>query len=235
MEVTAMLNNATIDKLINMKLKVMADTYIVQEQDPAYRDVPFSDRFTMMVDVLYNQRRDNRMKRLIKEAALDQPDASIMNIDYHSGRNLNRHEIEQLATCEYIVDSLNIFITGAAGSGKTYLACAFAMEALKQYITVRYVRMSDFLLDCTMAWDEKRYDKILHTYAKPKLLIIDEWLDIQPADAGLRPSSAPSSIKMAGMRRLVERIRRQKQSWTVSLTMGITSTSNIPIQQKLSR
>lgn len=175
-----MLNNATIDKLINMKLKVMADTYIVQEQDPAYRDVPFSDRFTMMVDVLYNQRRDNRMKRLIKEAALDQPDASIMNIDYHSGRNLNRHEIEQLATCEYIVDSLNIFITGAAGSGKTYLACAFAMEALKQYITVRYVRMSDFLLDCTMAWDEKRYDKVLHTYAKPKLLIIDEWLDIQP-------------------------------------------------------
>ena len=163
-----MLNNATIDKLINMKLKVMADTYIVQEQDPAYRDVPFSDRFTMMVDVLYNQRRDNRMKRLIKEAALDQPDASIMNIDYHSGRNLNRHEIEQLATCEYIVDSLNIFITGAAGSGKTYLACAFAMEALKQYITVRYVRMSDFLLDCTMAWDEKRYDKVLHTYAKPK-------------------------------------------------------------------
>ena len=103
-----------------------------------------------------------------------------MNIDYHSGRNLNRHEIEQLATCEYIVDSLNIFITGAAGSGKTYLACAFAMEALKQYITVRYVRMSDFLLDCTMAWDEKRYDKVLHTYAKPKLLIIDEWLDIQP-------------------------------------------------------
>ena len=180
MEVTAMLNNATIDKLINMKLKVMADTYIVQEQDPAYRDVPFSDRFTMMVDVLYNQRRDNRMKRLIKEAALDQPDASIMNIDYHSGRNLNRHEIEQLATCEYIVDSLNIFITGAAGSGKTYLACAFAMEALKQYITVRYVRMSDFLLDCTMAWDEKRYDKVLHTYDKPKLLIIDEWLDIQP-------------------------------------------------------
>ena len=29
MEVTVMLNNATIDKLITLKLKVMADAYIV--------------------------------------------------------------------------------------------------------------------------------------------------------------------------------------------------------------
>ncbi len=175
-----MLNNATIDKLIIMKLKVMADAYIVQEQDPSYRDIDFSDRLAMLVDAQYNQRQDNRMKRLVKKAALDQPDASIMNIDYHSGRNLNQRMIRQLATCEYIVDSLNIFITGATGSGKTYLACAFAMEALKQYITVRYVRLSDFLLECSVAWDEKRYDKVLQTYAKPKLLIIDEWLDMTP-------------------------------------------------------
>ena len=171
-----MLNNATIDKLITMKLKVMADAYIVQEQDPSYRDLDFSERFGMLVDAQYNQRQDNRMKRLIKTAALDQPDASVMNIDYHSGRNLDRKTIQRLATGEYIIDSLNIFITGATGSGKTYLACALAMEALKQYVTVKYTRLCDFLLECTVAWDEKHYDKVLQTYAKPKLLIIDEWL-----------------------------------------------------------
>ena len=56
-----MLNNATIDKLITMKLKVMADAYIVQEQDPSYRDTEFSDRLAMLVDAQYNQRQDNRM------------------------------------------------------------------------------------------------------------------------------------------------------------------------------
>lgn len=113
-----MLNNATIDKLIIMKLKVMADAYIVQEQDPSYREIGFSERLAMLVDAQYNQRQDNRMKRLVKTAALDQLDASIMNIDYHSGRNLNRRMIQKLATCEYIVDSLNIFITGPPAVGR---------------------------------------------------------------------------------------------------------------------
>ena len=52
--------------------------------------------------------------------------------------------IQKLPTCEYLVDSLNIFITGVTGRGKTYLPCALAMEALKQYITVKYVRLSNF-------------------------------------------------------------------------------------------
>ena len=155
----------------------------------------------MLVDAQYNQRRNNRMKRLVKEASLDQPDASVMNIDYHSGRSLNRRTIQQLATCEYIVDSLNIFITGATGSGKTYLACALAVEALKQYITVKYVRMADFLLECTVAWDEKRYDKVLQTYARPKLLIIDEWLDI-----------APNQNDLHAIKELVHRRRRKSST-----------------------
>ena len=171
-----MLNNATIDKLISMKLKVMADAYIVQEQDPSYRGADFSERLAMMVDAQYNQRQDNRMKRLIKLASLDQPDACVMNVDYHSGRTLKRDTILKLATCEYITEGLNVFITGATGSGKTYLSCALAMEALKQYISAKYVRMSDLLLDCNVAWGEKRFEKVLQTYARPKLLIIDEWL-----------------------------------------------------------
>ena len=51
--------------------------------------------------------------------------------------------------------------SNATSEYRGYLACALAMEALKQYITVKYVRMADFLLECTVAWDEKRYDKVL--------------------------------------------------------------------------
>ncbi len=200
-----MLNNVTVDKLINMHLKVMADNYIMQESDPQYRDLDFSERLGMMVDAQYNHRRDNRMARLIKEAGLDQPDASIMNIDFHSGRTLERRLIQQLATCDYIVDCLNIFITGATGSGKTYLACALAMEALKQFITVKYVRMADLLLECSIAWDNKQYDKVLRSYAKPRLLILDEWL-----------ADTPDKNELHTIKELIHRRRRRSSTIFVS-------------------
>lgn len=145
-----MTNHSTIDKLIEMRLTAMSDAFRNQLADAKMNDVPFEDRFGMIVDIEYNSRKNNRLKRLIKNAELDQPDASIMDIDYTSGRKLNKQLIKRLATCEYITEYRNIFITGATGSGKTYLACAFGMEACKQYFNTRYVRLPDLLIDLEM-------------------------------------------------------------------------------------
>ena len=86
----------------------------------------------MLVDIEYVSRKSNSLKRLIRNAGFDQPEAYIGDINYTSGRKLNRELINRLATCEYITEYRNIFITGATGSGKTYMACALGMEACKQ-------------------------------------------------------------------------------------------------------
>ena len=112
-----MTNQSTIDKLLEMRLSVMADSFLVQMNDPQMKDVPFEDRFGMLVDVEYTNRKNNSLKRLIKGAGFDQPEAHIAAIDYTSGRKLNRTLIERLASCEYITEHRNVFITGATGSG----------------------------------------------------------------------------------------------------------------------
>ena len=61
-----------------------------------------------------------------------------MDINYTSGRKLNRELINRLATCEYISEHRNLFITGATGCGKTYMACAFGMEACMQYYSTMF-------------------------------------------------------------------------------------------------
>ena len=135
----------------------MADAFRTQLGDPKMTEMPFEDRLGILVDIEYNSRKRNRLQRLIKSARFDQPEASIMEIDYTSGRKLNKSLIQRLATGEYISEYRNLFITGATGSGKTYMACAFGMEACKQYYRTKYVRLPDLLIDLQIAREEGNY------------------------------------------------------------------------------
>ena len=164
-----MTNQSTIDKLIEMHMTSMADAFRNQMQDISMEEIPFDDRFGMIVDIEYTSRKNSRLKRLIKNAEFEQPDATIAAVDYGHNRKVNRHLIERLATCEYITEYRNIFITGATGSGKTYLACAFGMEACKRYYSVKYVRVPDLLLDLQEARDEGRFKDALKKYTNPTI------------------------------------------------------------------
>lgn len=177
-----MTNQDTINKLVAIKLSAMASAFELQLADSKMGDVPFEDRMAMLVDAEFNTRKSNHLKRLILLANFDQPDACIANIDYHSVRNISKENILRLASCEYIVENKNIFITGATGCGKTYLACTLGMEACKQFYKTVYVRLPDLLIYLEMARDNNTYKKVLSKYANPKLLILYEWLLLKPTE-----------------------------------------------------
>lgn len=158
-----------------------------------------------------NNRKANSLKRLIRNAGFDQPEAYIADINYTSGRELNRNLIERLFTCEYITEHRNLFITGATGSGKTYLVCAFGMEACKQRYRTKYVRLPDMLLELELTHSAGTYKKVMSKYANPVVLILDEWLLLKPTEEeqhdilellhrrSLLRFSARSMNRMAGM------------------------------------
>ena len=238
-----MTTQSTIDKFIEMRLTSMSDAFPTQLQDARMKDLSFEDRFGMLVDIEYSNRKSNNLKRLIRNAGFDQPDAYIGDINYTSGRKLNRSLIERLATCEYITEHRNLFITGATGSGKTYIACAFGMEACKRRYITKYVRLPDLLLELEMARNDGTYKKIQSKYANPILLIIDEWLLLKPTESEQHdisigdarshpPSFALSMIAMAGtINWEAMTVPSRKRSWIVLSMMRTRLTSSQRIRR----
>lgn len=181
-----MLEQETIDRLHELRLPKMADAYLAQDSDERWKQADFDTRFAALVDAEHRSRVSNRRVRLLKLANLDQPHARLEEINYTSGRKLNRKLIERLGGCRYIDDYRNIFITGATGEGKTYLACALAYEAIQRDIRTLFVRMPDFLTDMELARRNGDLKRTLKKYTNPRLLVLDEWLLVPPNEQEVR-------------------------------------------------
>ena len=65
-----MTTQSTIDKLIEMRLTSMSDAFRTQLEDPKMKEIPFEDRFGMLVDIEYSNRKSNSLKRLIRAPGL---------------------------------------------------------------------------------------------------------------------------------------------------------------------
>ena len=171
-----MLNENTASKLQEMKLTAMAKAFKEQLSDPSMASLSFEDRFGLIVDQEWTTRKNNRLKKLIHEAKFSEPLACIEDIEYDADRNLDKAQITRLAGCDYILEHHNIMLLGATGSGKTYLACALGMAAVRNFLTVKYVRLPELLTELAIARGNDTYRKVIQQYKKPSLLILDEWL-----------------------------------------------------------
>ena len=174
-----MLSNETVRKLQEMRLGVMAEAFSAQLQNAQFQAVSFEDRFAMLVDAEWSARKSNRLTRLIRNAGYADPTACVENIEYISERKLDREQILRLASCSYLHEAYNVIILGATGAGKTYLACAFGMDANRNFYTVqyiRYIRLPDLLVEISMARANGTYRDYMKKLRKEKLLILDEWL-----------------------------------------------------------
>lgn len=171
-----MLNEQTIEKLGDLRLKSMARAFRDQFGDPAMNGLSFEDRFGLIVDRQWSDRKNAHIARLAKAAAFKLPRASVENIKYYPDRKLKKDEILMFATGKYIENKNNIIIMGASGAGKSYMGCALGAAACRHMVKTRYIRLPELLEDLHIARGEGTYKKTLAAYQKYRLLILDEWM-----------------------------------------------------------
>jgi DNA replication protein DnaC len=182
-----MLNEQTIEKLGELRLRSMARAFRDQLDDPAMAGMSFEDRFGLIVDRQWSDRKNAYIQRLTKAATFKLPGASVENIEYYADRKLKKDEILMFASGKYIENKNNIIIMGASGAGKSYMGCALGVTACRHLVKTKYIRLPELLEDLNIARGEGTYKKTLSSYQKYRLLILDEWMlnplsELQTAD-----------------------------------------------------
>jgi DNA replication protein DnaC len=81
-----------------------------------------------------------------------------------------------LSTCNFVFDRRNLLILGPTGGGKTFLATALGMAAVRKKLAAKYYKTPDLLTELAIARGEGVLRKLFNHLAKVPLLILDEWL-----------------------------------------------------------
>lgn len=169
-----MLSNQTIEKLSELKLYAMSKELKKQMNDININNLSFSDRVGLLIDAEWDARHNTRINNLLKEAGLRQQ-ACLEDIDYSSDRKIKRDLISQLSSGFWIKEGQNLIITGATGTGKSYLTCAFGNYACRNKIKVKYYRVNRILTDLSIARGDGSYNKLLLQLKKVEMLILDDF------------------------------------------------------------
>jgi DNA replication protein DnaC len=170
-----MLNEPTMEKLKALALHAMAQAWVDQGGRPDLKSLTFDERFGLLVDAECLARENRRLARLLSEARLKMSQACVEDIDYPARRELDKATIRQLATCQWVQEQHNVLITGATGTGKTYLACALAQQACRKGYRTLYRRATRLFDELRLARADGTYGRLLARFARTDVLVIDDW------------------------------------------------------------
>lgn len=170
------------NQLTQLKLSGVKSALEHQNELPStYQEMSFEERLSLLLDEELTERENKRIARLLKQAHF-RLHAELEELDYRSGRGLEKSVIRNLASGQWLSRKQNILLTGATGCGKTYLACALGRHLCRQGHSVYYFRLKNLLEECYQSHADGSYPKLLGKLAKSALLIIDDW--------GLEPLAA---------------------------------------------
>ena len=168
------MNKDTLDKLKEMKLYGMYNTFKSSLENYSRNNMTIDKFVNMLVCNEWDERYNRHVNHLIKSAGF-RLQASIEEIDYSVDRGLDKNLVERLADLSFVRERKNIFITGSAGTGKTFIATALGNCACQKDYRVIYANTARLmgLLKASKASGKILRD--LKRIERTDLLILDDF------------------------------------------------------------
>ncbi|EEY5883174.1 TPA: ATP-binding protein [Escherichia coli] len=153
--------NHLYEQLTALKLTGFRDALKKQLAQPGtYQELGFEERLSLLTAEELTCRENRKAERLIKHARF-RLNAELSKLDYRNNRGLDRALIRSLSQGNWLTLKQNILLTGATGSGKTFLACALGHNACRQGYKVYYYRLKALMEQCYQGHADGRYSKLL--------------------------------------------------------------------------
>jgi len=162
-----------IKQLQGLKLSGMAKTIEARNQYAIENNISYLDFISLLLEDEYSNRASNSYIKRLRLSKLD-PSKGLEVFDFSFQPKLNKKKILDLQGLRFITEKENIIFMGNPGVGKTHLANALGLEALKRGYKVKMLCMTDMLTMLIASRGDGTYNKIFKELVSLDLLIIDE-------------------------------------------------------------
>lgn len=164
-----MLTHPTLDMLRDLGLHGMAKGFQDLDAQPEARALDHGEWLAILIENEATLRRQKRFEARARAARL-RHDAQVEDADFRAERGLDRSLFLKLAGCDWIRQRHGLLITGPAGVGKSWLACALGHKACREDFSVVYHRAPRLFATLALARGDGRYARMLKALARTVIL-----------------------------------------------------------------
>lgn len=160
-------------KLKEFRLSGMGKTLEIRLKQAQSENLSYAEFLGLLFEDEENSRSDNKRRKMYRNAKIPK-EKNIEDFDFAFQPSINKREIFDLATCQFLASKTNILFLGPQGVGKTHLSIAIALQALGYGKTVLFTTVWNMISSLQQSRADFSYHKRIQSYLKPDLLILDE-------------------------------------------------------------
>mgnify|MGYP000885749633 CR=1 FL=1 len=175
--------NTLAPRLKQLRLSGILETLDMRHRQAVDEQWSFTEFLERLLQDEVERRNQKQLTLRLRRAAF-QSDKTLERFDFSFNPQLNRQQVLELATCQFVARREPVLICGPTGVGKSHLAQALGHEACRRGYDVVYLSAARMLQHLAGGRADGSYDRRLQSYIRPDLLILD--------DFGLKPLRPPA-------------------------------------------